>query len=57
MSFKPFNFEDMRDWLFSLPCSDCKIRKARMALFDRLRYREDYPAIYDFIISMGGQIG
>ena len=57
VSFKPFDFEAMRDWLSSLPCSDRKIPKARTALFDRLRYKEDYSALCDFIIAMGGQIG
>ena len=55
MTFKMYDFNAMRDWLRSIPGS-FEIRRARINTFDRYRYREDYEAIYNFIIEMGGII-
>lgn len=55
MTFKIYDFNAMRNWLRSLPGS-FEIRRARINIFDRYRYREDYEAIYNFIIEMGGII-
>lgn len=55
MTFKTYDFNAMRNWLRSLPGS-FEIRRARINIFDRYRYREDYEAIYNFIIEMGGII-
>lgn len=55
MTFKMYDFNAMRDWLRSIPGS-FEIRRARINIFDRYRYREDYEAIYNFIIEMGGII-
>ena len=55
MTFKMYDFNAMRDWLRSLSGS-FEIRRARINIFDRYRYREDYEAIYNFIIEMGGII-
>lgn len=55
MTFKMYDFNAMRDWLRSIPGS-FEIRRARINIFDRYRYREDYEAIYNFIVEMGGII-
>lgn len=55
MEFKITDFEGMREWLKTLSGS-FEIRRARLNIFDRYRYREDYEAIYKFIIEMGGII-
>lgn len=55
MKFNQFDFEEMRNWLKTLPGS-FEIRRARINLFDRFRYREDYEAIYNFIKEMGSEI-
>jgi len=49
------DFEAMRQWLRTLSGS-FEIRRARINIFDRYRYREDYEAIYNFITEMGGEI-
>lgn len=55
MEFNSTDFESMRDWLKTLPGS-FSIRRARINIFDRFRYREDYESLYDFIKEMGGEI-
>lgn len=55
MTFKMYDFDAMRKWLQTLNGS-LEIRRARMNIFDRYRYREDYEAIYNFITVMGGKI-
>lgn len=55
MTFKMYDFDAMRNWLRSLSGS-FEIRRARINIFDRYRYREDYEAIYNFIKEMGGEI-
>lgn len=55
MKFKATDFEAMRDWLRSLS-GPFEIRRARINIFDRYRYRENYEAIYNFIKEMGGEI-
>jgi hypothetical protein len=55
MTFKVYDFDAMRNWLRSLSGS-FEIRRARINIFDRYRYREDYEAIYNFIKEMGGEI-
>lgn len=55
MTFKMYDFDAMRNWLLSLSGS-FEIRRARINIFDRYRYREDYEAIYNFIKEMGGEI-
>ena len=55
MTFKMYDFNAMREWLRSIPGS-FEIRRARINIFDRYRYREDYKAIYNFIIELGGII-
>ncbi len=55
MKFKMTDFDAMREWLKTLGGS-FEIRRARLNIFDRYRYREDYEAIYKFIIEMGGEI-
>lgn len=55
MTFKMNDFEAMRQWLRTLNGS-FEIRRARINIFDRYRYREDYEAIYNFITEMGGEI-
>lgn len=55
MTFKMYDFDSMRKWLYTLNGS-FEIRRARINIFDRYRYREDYEAIYDFITKMGGEI-
>ena len=55
MTFKMHDFDSMRQWLHTLPGS-FEIRRARINIFDRYRYREDYEAIYNFIKEMGGEI-
>ena len=56
MMFNQFDFEGMRAWLKSLPCSDLRVVRARLITFDLMRYREAYDEIYNFIIVMGGKI-
>lgn len=56
MTFNQFDFESMRQWLKSLPCSDIRIMRARLIIFDLMRYREAYDKIYNYIIVMGGKI-
>ena len=46
MTFKMNDFDAMRNWLRSLSGS-FEIRRARINIFDRYRYREDYEAIYN----------
>ena len=55
MTFKMYDFNAMREWLRSIPGS-FEIRRTRINIFDRYRYREDYEAIYNFIIELGGII-
>ena len=55
MKFNSTDFDDMREWLKTLPGS-FSIRRARVNIFDRFRYREDYEALYKFIEEMGGEI-
>ena len=55
MKFEMYDFDGMRDWLRNLKGSP-SIRYARVSIFDRYRYREDYEAIYIFITEMGGEI-
>lgn len=55
MTFKINDFDAMRQWLRTLSGS-FEIRRARINIFDRYRYREDYEAIYNFITEMGGEI-
>lgn len=55
MTFKMYDFDEMRQWLRTLPGA-FEIRRARINIFDRYRYREDYEAIYNFIREMGGEI-
>lgn len=55
MTFKMNDFDAMRKWLHTLSGS-FEIRRARIDIFDRYRYREDYEAIYNFITEMGGEI-
>lgn len=55
MTFKMTDFDAMRNWLRTLS-GPFEIRRARINIFDRYRYREDYEAIYNFIIEMGGEI-
>lgn len=55
MIFKMNDFDAMRQWLHTLSGS-FEIRRARLDIFDRYRYREDYEAIYNFITEMGGEI-
>lgn len=55
MTFKMNDFDTMRKWLHTLSGS-FEIRRARIDIFDRYRYREDYEAIYNFITEMGGEI-
>ena len=56
MQFNQFDFESMRQWLKSLPCSDIRIMRARLITFDLMRYREAYDEIYNYISIMGGEI-
>ena len=53
--FNFLDFDAMRNWLQTLSGS-FEIRRARVNIFDRYRYREDYEAIYKFIEEMGGSI-
>ena len=55
MTFKITDFDAMRNWLRTLS-GPFEIRRARINIFDRYRYREDYEAIYNFIIELGGEI-
>ena len=55
MTFKMNDFDTMRNWLRTLS-GPFEIRRARISIFDRYRYREDYEAIYIFITEMGGKI-
>lgn len=55
MTFKMNDFDAMRKWLQTLSGS-FEIRRARINIFDRFRYREDYESIYTFIQEMGGKI-
>lgn len=54
-NFNFTNFDAMREWLKTLDGSPA-IRRARIDIFDRFRYREDYEAIYQLIIDLGGVI-
>lgn len=55
MKFEKTDFNEMRQWLVSLP-ADPRVKRARAICFDLMRYREDYEAIYNFITIMGGEI-
>jgi len=55
MIFNITDFDSMRKWLFTLPGS-FTIRHARIEIFDRYRYQEDYESIYNFVTEMGGNI-
>lgn len=46
------NFEEMRIWLWRMPGS-IELKRARISLFDRYRYQEEYEKLYNFIIEMG----
>ena len=53
--FKWYEFDEMREWLKTL-AGTFEIRRARISIFDRYRYLEQYDNLLDFIIEMGGMI-
>ena len=55
MKFNYLDFEGMRKWLFNLSGA-FEVRHARINLFDRFRYCEEYDKLYKFIKEMGGEI-
>ena len=55
MQFNQFDFDSMRQWLKTLPGA-FEVRRARISIFDRFRYREDFEALYNFISELGGII-
>lgn len=55
MTFKFNDFDAMRKWLFNLKGS-FETRRARINIFDRYRYMEDYDKLYNYIKEMGGEI-
>lgn len=46
------DLEIIRDWIIKQPCSP-KIRKTRLALFNKYRYQEDYNTLYNWITELG----
>ena len=55
ISFKTYEFDKMRDWLFRYPGSR-SLRLVRMMLFAHYRYAEEYENIYEMVKSHGGDI-
>ena len=49
-----WNFDDIRNWIKAQPASP-KIRRARLILFDRYRYEEEYEKIFKMIKDIKGQ--
>ena len=48
-----WNFDDIRNWIKAQPASP-KIRRARLILFDRYRYEEEYEKIFKMIKDIKG---
>ena len=46
------DFETMRNWLATMPGSSA-IRRARLYLFDLMRYQERYEELYNWMKDMG----
>lgn len=56
MNFNFSDFNSMREWLENLPARYKETKEARLYLFDKWRYKEEYETIYNFIEMMGGKI-
>lgn len=56
MKFDQFDFDSMRNWIKKLPCSNTNIIRARLIVFDLMRYRENYEELYNFISVLGAEI-
>lgn len=50
------DFEEMRNWIMTLPVSNQKMLEWRLQVFDCYRYNEDYERIYEYIHGLGGEI-
>ena len=48
------DFDKIRKWIARQPCSP-KIRRLRLAMFDRYRYGEEYEKIFKLIEDLEGE--
>ena len=56
MRFDCTDFEDMREWILTLPAPHPAMQEWRIDIFDKLRYAEEYEEIYELIKGLGGEI-
>lgn len=56
MKFNITDFEEMREWISTLPAPHPKITEWRLEVFDCYRYNEDYENIYEYIKGLGGEV-
>ncbi len=54
--FYGYELDNMRYWIYTRPANSDAIRQARTALFDRMRYREDFEGCAQMVIDLGGEI-
>lgn len=54
--FYGYELDNMRYWIYTRPANSDAIRLARTALFDRMRYREDFEGCAQMVIDLGGEI-
>ena len=56
MKFGITDFEEMREWIKTLPTPNPKMTEWRLEVFDIYRYSEEYENIYDYIRGLGGEV-
>ena len=56
MKFGITDFEEMREWIKTLPAPNPKMAEWRLEVFDIYRYSEQYENIYDYIRGLGGEV-
>ena len=56
MKFNITDFEEMREWISTLPAPHSRITEWRLEVFDCYRYNEDYENIYEYIKGLGGEV-
>ena len=54
--FYGYELDNMRYWIYTRPANSDAIRSARIALFDRMRYREDFEGCAKMVTDLGGEI-
>lgn len=53
---KKIDLEELRLFILKASVSKPSIRRARLYLFDKYRYEENYEKLYDFVKDLGGPV-